>query len=284
MRPTPSIKEDDIERFVRHPDAMEAELRDRVEAALAAQDNLYAIAAFLRRFYALFDALQAEAAEQEALNARVAAFANVLFPEEAFRRLVPIRQVSGRRPGVTVLAAVSDRPANRFETVCTLAAPDHSVLLRIVHDDKSGEHRLYVLSKESPDRAHALVTFPDLGLQFVTDERGRTVFEMPPAGEQYPWVDAQATFSIPVAVETLRPAALGTETHRALPSGHELHLSSVEGTLRVEVSYPEPGLVRLGHAVLATPEDDLLCALDEGTQAEWSLGPDVDTVILRLYQ
>lgn len=301
------IREEDVERFVRHPEALDEALRRRIERALREDDALYDVAAFYERFYAAFDALQAERPDA---TPRTAAFVNALFPGEAVRHLYPVRQVSEHRSTVTVLAAVTERPANRFETLCTLAASDQSILVRIVHDEKNDQHRLYVLAKDPADRAHALVDFPDLGLQFVTDRRGRTVFDMPPTGERYPWADAQATFSVPVAVETLRLSALCTDERgaderdagragprtddaaaatRALPSGHRLHLTCAGGILRVEVVYPEAGLLRLGQAVLSGPGGERLCVLDEDARARWAVpAPDgeavPETVTLRLYQ
>ncbi|WP_103027362.1 hypothetical protein [Salinibacter altiplanensis] len=184
-------------------------------------------AEFLRDFYDRFG-------EERPTDPRVDAFVDALFqeevaeaPENETATVIPVSSHnSGLQARPTVLAAdappprspaVADSAGNRFVDLASLSSDGEGVLVRVVGDRQTGHGRLYVLSasgdKTQRGEAYAVVSFPELGRDILTDEEGRASFELRigPEVENLrrssleKWTGISAVVRRPVASAEVRP-------------------------------------------------------------------------------
>ncbi len=129
-----------------------------------------------------------------------------------------------REAGPTVLAAATkdERPeaarsetgpaeeaSGSFQTFSTLATEGGNVLIRVIGNRETGRGRVYILSDDPERTAWAVVSFPELGLDLVTDEHGIATFDLPEHTAPGEWADVTALLRRPIVEARLHP---GEET------------------------------------------------------------------------
>lgn len=317
MLPVTSDDERRIERFVRRPETMAEKERRRAEQLVNEDPGAALYAEFLEDLYGRLD----EESERPS-DPRVDAFVDSLFEstetgarENEKAPVIPVHpHRSGRQARPTVLAAdapaaVPNESEKRFVDLASLSSDDEKILVRILGDRKTGHGRLYVLSVSGDDtrtgEAHAVVSFPELGRDIVTDGEGRASFDLAgiddgpgdlAQGSLKKWAEVSAVVRRPVAATELRPSETAT-----LP---ETDPSSREGSSSVDPSVEEMssrvicrhrgdqlgvtleredsgGPVLLG---VSSPEGGaFLVSLRTGTPAPVPV-PDERRLVLRLYR
>lgn len=268
-----------IERFVRDPDRLPNDQRRAVERLIEEDPGARTYAEFLGDFYGRLD--------NEPLppsGDRVDEFVEGLFEEEAVVPLRPFQPPRDARP--TVLAADTDSaraeaPADerRFAVLTTLAAEEENLLVRVVKDRDTGRGRLYVLADPPERRAHVVVSFPDLDLNLVADEEGRTTFAMPTGISPKQWAEVHAVVRHPVAARAVGP---GEEVAVHLPDGSTLLGEREDEVLRVAVE-PHGGSLPSHFTVASQDDSARLFRLRTSSPLECDASPEAP-LMLRVYE
>ena len=272
-----------IERFIRNPGDLSTGKRRDVRHLIEVDPGARAYAKFLRGFH---ERLKEE--PSTSLEERIDAFVEELFEggepfegtsEDTVVSLQPFRKRS--EAGPTVLAAETDAPESecRFSVLTTLAAESEEVLVRIVEDRDAGKGRLYVLD-ESPERqAHVIVSFSGLGLNLVTDEEGRLVFDLPVDIGADQWVEARAVVRRPVSTQPVLPDGMETIS---LPSGEVVRARRKDDLLTVALEDGGPG--RPTFVTAKSPSGPaLLFRLDTSVEQDRDVSPEAP-VTVRVYE
>ncbi len=106
------------------------------------------------------------------------------------------RKESLRAP--IVLAATSASVQERFTRLATLYSEEEGFLVRILSDEKEKKLDLY-LHTRTPLREPAIVEFPKLGIEIITDKKGRASFPDSKKIDYSVWSDTNALVHIPFA-------------------------------------------------------------------------------------
>jgi hypothetical protein len=96
-----------------------------------------------------------------------------------------------------VLAAMSPQVQRRFVRLATLYSEQDGVIVRLLRDEKEHVLELYLNTRE-PLRAPAVVEFPQLNFEIVTNEKGRANFTPPGEIDSSVWSDISAVVHLPV--------------------------------------------------------------------------------------
>jgi hypothetical protein len=191
------IEEQLLEAYAWQPEKLPGDARQSVEAHLAACAACQSIAEFLRAFYADLLASPREAAPQ------VQRLVNALFPLPHIMPLQPfqpkLEAISFGDGYTTVLAAMSPATPRRFQTVATFAAEPQNTLVRITHDNLTDAFKLYVLADDPRKREWAIVYFPQLAADFVTDDKGQVAFQLSAHARPENWAALEAVLRLPIA-------------------------------------------------------------------------------------
>jgi len=266
-----------IEKYLRRPEALAKRERQRVDQLLAHDAAAEAYAEFLRTFY---QRLGEET--DRGRSSQVEEFVEALF-EDTRDSVVQLRPFRPRgKPQSTVLAAAT-QPASgdrRFSVLTTLEGEQEEVLVRVIGDHKTGQGRVYVLTDPLAGQGHIIVSFPDLGLDLVTDEDGRRTFELPPEVSSEEWKEAVAVVRRPVATRRLAPECTVTFDGA---SGAPVECRHEEGTLVVTVQTEGAGVPSLLTVEAADTDGRILLRLREGEAVRQSI-PDSEELLLRLYE
>lgn len=217
-----------IEQYLRCPNLLSAAERERVETIVDQDRAARAYLDTLDTFYGLLDE-----EERRDTAPQVEDFVDELFAEETPPAVVQVHPFqSDRSSPSTVMAAATSTsaPSRRFSVLATLAAAEEDVLVRVIGDAEEGQGRLYVLSDRDEQCAHAVVSFPDFGLDLVTDENGRLTFDLPADVEPEEWEQASAVVRRPLVAERL---GVGTAKGIGGASGAALQCRWDDGTLSV---------------------------------------------------
>lgn len=271
-----------IEAYVRHPDGLSAAQRSAIAGHLAGCRACHEIGEYLRSFYLELEALQHKTSLQveqwlqkhSALGRQV-----VLHP---FR---PQREVLHASDGYTVvLAALThEPPALRFQTVATFTSAGQNVLLRILRDNASDCFRLYLLADPQSRRAHALVSFPALALEVLTDEKGRAAFTLAAHAIPKDWEAVQIVLRFPVHDLQLHTATLGQNAVVREEAAHVITLAHVQGILTLEALPQKANTPVCCFAAITAANGQVLgVALHDG-KAVLALAPLPETLTLRFY-
>jgi len=267
-----------IERHLRRPEALAEEERQRVEQLLATDAAAEAYADFLRAFY---QRLGEE--EGRGKSDRVEAFVDALFEDDtdSVVEVRPFRPRSGSQSTVLAAATQTASDERRFSVLTTLAAEQQEVLVRVIGDHDTGRGRVYVLTDPPIRQAHVIVSFPDLGLDLVTDADGRRTFELPPEVGPDEWEETVALVRRPVADRFLEP---GSAASLDGPAGATTECRYEDETLTVTLQGEEGN----GGAALLTVEPvdkagRILLRLRDREPERHTL-PATEKLLIRLYE
>lgn len=192
----------------------------------------------------------------------------------------------------TVLAALTDEPTRRFHTVATLASEEQRALIRITHDRTEDTFTLSVHSSDRVITDHAIVSFPELPAEFVTNAGGRVVFSLPASADAKKLgssscilASAVAEFRIP-GEDTARPGEGTVSEFRPSrgDSRFRLRISRAGERMSLEIGIAgegnDPGIRR----ALVSPEGhgNILLDLEMG-RAMCDRAADIPGTTIRLY-
>jgi hypothetical protein len=218
-----------IERSLRRPEALSEEERRRAARLIADDPAAKAYAEFLEEFYTLLNS-----EDDRDRSDRVEDFVDALFEDapEPVVSLSPLRADSDAPSTVLAAATQDSSDDRRFSVLTTLAAKGDDLLVRVIGDHDTGQGRVYVLADSPSKQAHVIVSFPDFGLDLVTDEDGRQTFELPTESDSDRWSDANAVVRRPVAIQRVEH---GSTISLEGGSGAHVQCRYVEETLSVTV-------------------------------------------------
>ena len=265
-----------IERFVRHPDTMEAAARRAVERLIEHDPGASAYATFLRGFY---DRLDEET--ERPPDTRVEAFVEELF-DKSDASVIPVRPLSssqGARPTVLAASTATRSDERRYAVLSTLAAESEQMLVRIVQDRHASRGHLYVLADPPERGAYVVVSFRELGIDLVADAQGRRAFDLPSNVSPEQWADARAVVRRPIATAEAAPSATtvvplpGRERVRCRRRGEAL-----------EASVEAAGEQRAALLAATSPNGSpMLLRLQSGAPARGTVDP-ASSLTLRVYE
>jgi hypothetical protein len=171
------IAEHIIEAHVRHPEALDAVTAQSVATHLKGCRACRAIADYLRTFYAELDGVEDSVSPQVEKWIAAHFAGSRIIPLYPFRP-EPDKLYASDEYTVVLAAMTHESPAPRFQTVATLASVEKSTLLRILRDNATGTFRVYILAEDRRQREHAIISFPELGMNLMADEKGQAVFAL----------------------------------------------------------------------------------------------------------
>ncbi len=119
-----------------------------------------------------------------------------------------------------VLAAMSSQVQRRFVRLTTLYSEQDGVIVRLLRDEKENVLELYLNTRE-PLKAPAIVEFPQLNFEIVTNKKGRANFTPPGEIDSSVWSDTSAVVHLPVRKTKIRLDDLrnGKKTVEKISSG-----------------------------------------------------------------
>jgi hypothetical protein len=173
-------REEDLEKFLLDPSGMTPQNTEIIKAHLAECPTCRTVLEFLRDFHARFESTG------KSLPARVAAFVDSIAPPANLILLRPFgykpQPLTGDARYTTVLAAVTDSTlSQRYRVLATFAAEEQATIVRIVLDQTVRTITTYVQTGVLEKRAFAIVSLPDLALDFVCDKNGEVETVPPPS-------------------------------------------------------------------------------------------------------
>jgi len=201
--------------------------------------------------------------------------------------VIPLQPYSIREQGekkryMTVLAAMSETQTNeRFASIATLASEEQHAVVRILQDNSTNRWKIYVIIDDPAKRAHAMVSFPDVSMDFVTDSRGQLEVEHPLADLQ----SLRGVLRLAVAEHTVRTTALQSEdTQLTLRGGlHSVSVAYVEKNLQIVVSKKKNYAPELQIAVITTAAGESYYVPLENGKGKCAFPALPDSLTLRLY-
>lgn len=165
------IREEILERLVLEPSRIDPESSETIRGHLQECQACQAVVDYLRDFYDRFNALGSR------LSPGVEQFADSVAPTAS---VIPLRSFT-YKPTISpseaeytaVLAAGTDPTASgRYRNLATLAADDQDTIVRIVLDRKSDRVAFYVHASDSRRKEFSVISFPEIGLDFVCNQHG----------------------------------------------------------------------------------------------------------------
>ena len=283
------IAEHLIEAYVRHPDDLNSAAHQSIVRHLEECNTCRSIAEYLRTFYGELDTLG------DKVSPQVEKWIAGHFPRARVIPLYPFRPEPNasfaRNAHVVVLAAMTHAsPAPRFQTVATLASAQKDVLLRLLRDNETDSYRLYILSDDPCQRKHAVVSFPDLALEVVTDDKGQAQFQLsddkaPKSWDSLPSVLRLPVCEIRISAEQLRHAA-STDSltiEESAVTEYAIRISYSDNTLALEAQPRRQEVLEIALAVIQGGDDQTLAIPLRGGKGSVHLAPLPEMLTFCLY-
>lgn len=226
-----TIDESNIERYVRYPDTLPAEMRQKIANAIEANANAQAIAAFYETYYDELDGLA------DYTPPEIERFINTLFSPVS---VVPLFPHEPESTEVLSIQTSLNGHATTFDTVTLLASHIPHVLVCILRSRLDPQqYRLKVLADAPKKRAHVLVSFPELNQDLITDTQGIASFHLP-TPEALPYTTATLHFPIDeVYLSTDQLDKMRARNVASLPV-LDMQLSLDEKTRTLHLKAPTP--------------------------------------------
>jgi hypothetical protein len=145
-------------------------------------------------------------------------------------------------------------------------------LAKIVRDNVEASYRLYLLAQDEARRNHAVISFPALSMELVTDSAGIISFSLPAQNSAVDWNVLQAILHLAVAEHTFSKNEIvdGT-THRvnlrSRVEGSEYVMSLLHenGILRLDARRTDSDAPVLRVLIVDSRDNTLHLSLDHGT-------------------
>lgn len=185
--------EEILEQFILNADSINPQTRNEISAHCIECSNCRVMLEYFAEFYNAFNTLS------ENVTSEVDEFVAGLYP------VIPISAFNvqeHREPKVymTVLAAMSaTQGSDRFRSVATLASEEQQAVVRILQDNSTKRLRIYIITDDPPKRSHAVLSFPEISADFVTDSRGQIEVDYVPSN----WKDMKGVLRLTVAEHSI---------------------------------------------------------------------------------
>jgi hypothetical protein len=197
-----------------HPGEVVASLTSHLEQCAACREWLE----YLRSFYEKFRRLPFSASRSlQGLVESLRPPATV-FDLRPFQRWGPGTARPVRR--TTILAAASDTiSATRYHRLGVLSSEEEGVVLRLIYDAHNDVVDVFLIASEPRKREHAIISFPVLHLECVTDLEGKSRFRGVKEVREIEWATQYAVVRLPMCEIALRPSG---ETRQSIgePESH----------------------------------------------------------------
>jgi len=180
------ISEYKIEQYLRFPEELLPQERQKIKAYVEGTEEGKAIAEWLTAFFEEFDNLTT-------LKPAVIQLTN--------------RKFKSRKKGPFVLAAMSaQKTTEGLQTKATLASEEGKTLLRVLEDRRSKKMELHVLSTHMHKEDRVIITCQNPPLELVTQKYGK--LKHLENLSQINWEDASVQLRLPVQRTNLSSACL----------------------------------------------------------------------------
>jgi len=197
------VPEHKIEQYLRFPEELSAEERQKIRAYVEDTEEGKAIAEWLAAFFEEFDNLTT-------LKPAVIQLTN--------------RKFKSSKTGPFVLAAMSAQKTTQgLQTKATLASKEGKTLLRILEDRRSKKMELHVLSTHMHKEDRAIITCQNPPLELVTQKYGK--LKHLENLSQINWDDISIQLRLPVHRMILCSDSL---------SGRVVHVEAGEAKIKME--------------------------------------------------
>jgi hypothetical protein len=210
--------EEILEKFALKPVLFNERMRKEIRTHFRECSLCLAIFKYFYDFYKDFNESSARKSPQ------VERFVGSLNP------VIPIAGLDARKhrePGMymSVLAAMSaTQGSDRFRSVATLASEEQQAVVRILQDNSTKKLRFFVLTDDPRKRSHALLSFPEISANFVTDRRGQLEVDFP----HLQWDRIRGFLRIAVGIHTINTQNLtGRNGGKYYDLNGELHTVTV---------------------------------------------------------
>lgn len=265
------VNEQKLDLYILKRGAVEESLRVEVEAHLNHCAACTKIFEFLKSFYSELEEYQdvdADMVERIIQNEPRSSNVIELHP---FKPQLGLEAVNSQY--LTVLAAMSNQPAQqRYQTVSTLASEKDKALVRIMYDRTEVRYHLYVNTKDPRQCRHAIISFPALSTDFVTDGDGKVSFPAAQQMREKDWSSTECVLLTAIVEYQLRSEEIqrlcNLQTvliEREDNVSRSLKLEYSETTLHVHVTNLDnshPGITRA--LVRTSAQEKILVYLENG--------------------
>lgn len=202
--------EEEIERYLRAPDTLSDEDRARLARLLRTSDEAQRTADAIKRFFEeLGVALGDPAPDVESLIHELYAAGSIV-------RLLPItddtdlEEADAEMPSTLMAAATEAVPSPETRlTSSSYGSAEGSLLVRVLHDRRSGRCRVFVLTDKPGRQAYTVVSFPAVAINVATDVDGQAEFRAPDARSEVTWDRMETLVRYPLATYQV-PGSPGT--------------------------------------------------------------------------
>ncbi len=156
-----------IEQFILNADSLDAQTRNELYAHCEECADCRVVLEYFAEFYNAFNT------GNKSIIPAIDEFVTGLYP------VIPVSVFNvheHREPKVymTVLAAMSStQGSDRFRSVATLASEEQQAVVRILQDNNTKRLRIYVITDDPSKKSHAVLSFPEISVDIVTDSRGQ---------------------------------------------------------------------------------------------------------------
>jgi hypothetical protein len=208
---------------------------------------------------------------------------------ESLNPVIPIVNLDARKhrePGMymTVLAAMSAAlESDRFQSVATLASEKQQAIVRILQDNSTQKLRFFVITDDPRKRSHALLSFPEISADFVTDRWGQLEVEFP----HLQWDQIRGFLRIAVGIHTINTQNLtGRNGGKYYDLNGELHTVSVayqDKKLHIITSRKKNFTPDLNIAVISGENDNSYFISLQNGAGECTIPLLPESLTLRLY-
>lgn len=140
----------------------------------------------------------------------------------------------GHARRTTILAAASDVMSTaRYRRLGVLSSEEEGVVLRLIYDAQEDLVDVFLISSESRKRQHAIVSFPVLHLECVTDREGKSRFRGVKQVRDIAWATQYAVVRLPICEV---PLPLEGEARHAVGEPESHMLSATVDAMRVSLA------------------------------------------------
>ncbi|HKI45247.1 MAG TPA: hypothetical protein VKA08_07960 [Balneolales bacterium] len=175
--------ETQLEQFAQFQEELDKDVFSAIAVHLRTCPACKGVVDWFRLFYQDFWSAR------QGLNSGDKAFVIPLVPYKTFQ------MASMHTP--IVLAAMSSQVQRRFVRLATLYSEQEGVIVRLLRDEQENVVELYLNTRE-PLKAPAIVEFPQMNFEIVTNEQGRANFTPPGEMDTSAWSDTSAVVHLPV--------------------------------------------------------------------------------------
>ncbi len=203
--------------------------------------------------------------------------------------VIPLTPISRQKSSVqkmymTVLAALTQTlTKDRFTSVAVLASEEHHAVVRILQDNTTNRYKIYVITDDPAKRSHAVLSFPEMSVDFVTDSRGQLEVDSPTVN----WKSGKGLLRLAIAEHVLQGANLRITDDRkplTLDVGlHSVMLAYVEENLQIITSKRKNYAPDVNVVVVSGESDETFFIPLKNGKGECSLPVLPESLTFRLY-